>query len=93
MRAQERMLEALDLAARGQKAGIAKPMQGLGSGVYEIALRYRTDAYRVIYALRLADDLWVIHAFQKKARKGSATSQRDVDLVRDRIKRLKAQLT
>jgi hypothetical protein len=34
----------------------------------------------------------MIHAFQKRSRKGIATSQRDVDLARDRIKRLKAQL-
>jgi phage-related protein len=49
--AQERMLQARDLAAQGRKAGIAKPMKGLGSGAYEIALRHRTDAYRVIYAV------------------------------------------
>lgn len=93
VRAQERMLQALDLAAQGEKAGIAKSMKGLGSGIYEIALRHRTDAYRVVYAVQFADDLWVIHAFQKKAQKGIATSQRDVDLIKDRIKRLKRQLT
>lgn len=87
--AQERVLQALDLAAQGQKAGIAKPMKGLGSGVYEVALRHRTDAYRVVYAVQLADDLWVIHAFQKKSRTGIATSQQDTDLIRDRLKRLR----
>lgn len=86
------MLQALDLAAQGHKAGIAKPMKGLGSGVYEIALPYRTDAYRVVYAAQLADDLWVIHAFQKKAHRGIATSKRDVDLIRDRIMQLKRQV-
>lgn len=91
--AQERMLQALDLAAHGQTAGIAKPMKGLGSGVYEIALRYRTDAYRVVYAVQLASALWVIHAFQKKARKGIATEQQDIHLIKDRIRRVKAQLT
>ncbi len=83
------MLQALDLAAQGRKAGIAKPMKGLGSGVYEIALRYRTDAYRVIYAVQVADDLWVIHAFQKKSRTGIATSPQDIDLIMDRLKRLR----
>ena len=91
--ARERTLQALDLAAQGEKAGIAKPMRGLGSGVYEIALRYRTDAFRIVYAVELADDLWVVHAFQKKSRKGIATSQPDIDLIKDRIKRLRAQLT
>jgi phage-related protein len=90
--AQERMLQALDLAAQGQIAGIAKPMKGLGSGIYEIALRYRTDAYRVVYAVQFAGQLWVIHAFQKKARKGIATGEPDIRLIKDRIRRVKAQL-
>jgi phage-related protein len=51
--AQERMLQALDLATRGQIAGI----KGFGSGVYEIALRHRTDAYRVVYAMQVGEDL------------------------------------
>jgi phage-related protein len=44
---------ALTYAAEGRKADVAKPMKGLGSGVYEIALRFRGDAYRAVYALRL----------------------------------------
>jgi phage-related protein len=43
--------------------------------------------------VQLAGDLWVIHAFQKKSQKGIATTQQDVDVIKDRIKRLKAQLT
>ena len=48
--AQDQMTVALRLAAHGEKADIAKPMKGLGSGVYEIALAYRGDAYRAVYA-------------------------------------------
>lgn len=61
--ARETMIDALSVAAEGGKAGIAKPMKGLGSGVFEIALPYRGNAFRLVYAVRLGDDLWVVHAF------------------------------
>ncbi len=90
--AREQIEDALTLAAEGRKADIAKPMKGLGFGVFEIALRHRTDAYRAVYALRIADDIWVIHAFQKKAQKGIKTPRKDVDLIKQRLKRLRKEL-
>ena len=68
--AREIVLDALSLAAEGGKAGITKPMKGLGSGVFEIALPFRGNAFRVVYAVQIGDDLWVIHAFQKKSTQG-----------------------
>jgi phage-related protein len=44
---------------------IDEPLHGMGSGVFEIALPFRGDAFRVIYAVQLADEIWVIHAFQR----------------------------
>jgi len=85
-------LAALTIAAEGSKADIAKPLQGMGSGVFEIALPFRGDAYRVVYAVQLSDAVWVIHAFQKKSTQGIRTAQRDLDLIRDRLKRLKETL-
>ncbi len=85
-------LAALTIAAEGGKSDIAKPMRGLGSGVFEIALLYRRDAYRVIYAVQLADEIWVIHAFQKKSTQGIRTPKREIDLVTDRLKGLKEML-
>lgn len=82
-------LAALTIAAEGGKADIAKPMLGMGSGVFEIALSFRGDAYRLIYAVQLGDELWVIHSFQKKATKGIKTPKRELDLIKDRLKRLK----
>ncbi len=58
----------------------------------EIALPYKSDAYRVIYVLNLNEDIWVIHAFKKKSPKGIKTAQKDVDLIRYRIKKLQEQL-
>ena len=57
VKARQRMLTALEIAAAGQKADIAKRMKGLGAGVIEIALRYQTNAYRMIYALQLDQDI------------------------------------
>jgi phage-related protein len=67
-------------------------MHGMGSGVFEIALAFRGDAFRVVYAVQLAEDIWVVHAFQKKSTQGSKTPKREVDLIKDRLKRLKEML-
>jgi phage-related protein len=83
---------ALTYAAEGRKADVAKPMKGLGSGVYEIALRFRSDAYRAVYAVQLDADIWVVHAFQKKSKTGIRTPKQEVDLIRERIKRLEEVL-
>ena len=85
-------LAALTIAAEGGKADIAKPMLGLGSGVFEIALPFEGDAFRVVYAVQLADDIWVVHAFQKKSTQGIKTPQREIDLMKDRLRRLKEML-
>jgi phage-related protein len=67
-------------------------MHGLGSGVFEIALPLKGDAFRVVYAVQLADEIWVVHAFQKKATQGIKTPKREIDLIKDRLKRLKETL-
>jgi phage-related protein len=85
-------LAALTIAAEGSKVDMAKPMHGLGSGIFEIALAFRGDAFRVIYAVQLAEDVWVLHAFQKKSTKGIKTPKREIDLIKDRLKRLKEML-
>jgi phage-related protein len=85
-------LTALTIAAEGGKADLAKPMRGMGPGVFEIALPFRGNAFRVIYAVQLADEIWVVHAFQKKSTQGIKTPTREVDLIKDRLKRLKEML-
>jgi phage-related protein len=73
-----------------------RPLQSrctvLGSGVFEIALPFRGDAFRVVYAVQLAEEVWVVHAFQKKSTQGIKTPHRDIDLIKDRLKRLKEML-
>jgi phage-related protein len=85
-------LTALTIAAEGGKADIAKPMRGLGSGVFEIALPFRGDAFRVVYMIQLGQDIWVLHAFQKKSTRGIKTPKSEIDLIKDRLKRLKEML-
>jgi len=85
-------LAALTIAAEGGKADFAKPMRGLGSGVFEIALPFKGNALRVVYAAHLADEIWVVHAFQKKSTQGIKTPQREIDLIKGRLKRLKEML-
>ena len=67
-------------------------MHGLGSGVFEIALPFKSDAFRVVYAVQLAEDIWVVHAFQKKSTQGVKTPKHEIDLIKDRLKRLKEML-
>jgi phage-related protein len=90
--AQSICLATLTIAAEGGKADIAKPMKGLGSGIFEIALRHRSNAFRVVYGVQLGAELWVVHAFQKKSTQGIETPQREIELIRDRLKRLKEML-
>jgi phage-related protein len=91
-RAQSIVLNALTIAAEGGKADIAKPMHAMGSGVFEIVLPFRGDAYHVVYAVQLAEEIWIIHAFQKKSPRGIKTPKREIDLIRDRLNRLKEML-
>jgi phage-related protein len=90
--AQIEMARALTILADGHMPDIAKPLTGLGSGVMELALKHRGDAFRVVYALQIGDDIWVIHAFQKKSKSGIKTPKQDIDLIRDRLKRLREML-
>lgn len=91
-RAVDRALDALTIVADGGTPDVAKPLAGLGAGVWELAIKERGDAYRVVYALQLEEDIWVVHAFQKKSTKGISTPRHEIDLVRERIKRLKEML-
>ena len=87
--AQIEMARALTILAEGQMPDIAKPLTGFGGGVMEFALRHRGEAFRVVYALQTGDDIWILHAFQKKSKSGIKTPKQDIDLIHARLKRLK----
>ena len=83
---------ALDRAAEGGKADNAKPLHGIEGGVFEVMADDRSGTYRAVYAVKLGVDIWVVHAFQKKSVRGIKTPQRELDLIRERIKRLRESL-
>ena len=75
----------LDRVQSGMQPDDFKPMPSIGKGVEEIRVRDETGAYRVVYTARLAEAVYVLHAFQKKTQ---ATSKRDIDLAALRFKEL-----
>lgn len=82
---------ALFAAQKGETDPAAKPLRGFKGGrVVEIVERYRTDAYRAVYTVQFAeqfaDFMYILHAFQKKARKGISTPKKDIDLIRRRLR-------
>lgn len=76
--------DELQLMQFGGMPRDAKPFRGVGSGVVEIALRYASDAYRVVLTLQIGRRIYVLHIFQKKSKKGIETPKRDIDLIRTR---------
>jgi phage-related protein len=90
--AQLEMARALTILAEGQMPDIAKPLTGFGSGVMELALKHRGDAFRVVYALQIDDEIWVLHAFQKKSKTRIKTPKAEIDLIHERLKRLRERL-
>lgn len=75
----------LDKVQRGQQPDDFKPMPAIGKGVEEIRVWDDTGTFRVIYTARLADAVYVLHAFQKKT---PATANREIDIARTRFNRL-----
>ena len=64
----------------------AKPLKGFGgASVMEIIDRHDTNTYRAVYTVQFADVIYVLHAFQKKSKRGIATAQKDLDLIRRRL--------
>jgi phage-related protein len=77
---------ALYLAQRGDKHVSAKSLKGVGPGVLEVVSDHRGDTFRAVYTVRLSDRVFVLHAFQKKSKRGIATPLREIDLIKRRLK-------
>ncbi len=78
---------ALDQAQRGKKHEDAKPLKGFGgAGVLEVVEDYQSDTFRCVYTVRFENAVYVLHVFQKKAKKGVATPKPDMDLITQRLK-------
>lgn len=84
---------ALDAAQNGEKSDAAKPLKGIvkGSGVLEIVDDFDGDTYRAVYTVKFSGVVYVLHAFQKKSKKGIKTPQSDIDLIKNRYEIAKAR--
>jgi phage-related protein len=71
----------LDKVQRGKQPDDFKPMPSIGKGVEEIRVRDETGIYRIIYTARIADAVYVLHAFQKKTQ---TTSKHDMEIAKQR---------
>ena len=75
----------LDKVQQGHQPDDFKPMPSIGKGVEEIRVRDDSGIYRIIYTARIADAVYVLHAFQKKTQ---ATSKSDIDIAKERFTEL-----
>jgi phage-related protein len=79
---------ALRKAQKGGKHTSAKPLKGYkGAGVLEIVDDFDGDTYRAVYTVRFEEAVYALDAFQKKSKKGIATSKADLDRIKARLKR------
>lgn len=79
----------LSLIQDGKIPTDTKPFKGVGSGVFEIAIKYDKEAYRSVQALQLGKRIYVLHVFQKKSTKGISTPKPDVEMIKRRYSEAK----
>lgn len=77
---------ALYQAQLGTKHRDAKPLANLGSGVLEVVSTFDTNTYRAVCTVKFRDAVYVLHAFQKKSKRGIATPKAEIELVKRRLK-------
>jgi phage-related protein len=81
------MGHALYLAQTGRIHSATKPLKGFGgAGILAIMDDDRSGTYRAIYTVKFESAIYVLHAFQKKSRKGIETPQEEIELIRRRLK-------
>ena len=78
--------DALFIAQKGGMPLDAKPLKYIGSGVFEIRVTHRTDTYRSVYSVKIGERIYVLHCFQKKSKIGKKTPQKEIDLIKERLK-------
>jgi phage-related protein len=78
--------QALYTAQQGETDPSAKPLRGFGGGsVLEVVAQYRGDTWRAVYTVRYAEAVYVLHAFQKKSKRGIGTPKKEMELIRQRL--------
>ncbi len=77
---------ALYAAQRGSKHEAAKPLRRLGAGLLEVVVDFDRSTFRAVYTVRFAQAVYVLHVFQKKAKRGISTPRHEIDVIRSRLK-------
>lgn len=84
---QDQMGYALRDAQFGGQRVNAKVLKGFGgAGVLEVVEDFDRNTYRAVYTVQFEGAVYVLHAFQKKSKRGIATPQADMELIRTRLK-------
>lgn len=78
--------------SEGEAHESAKIFKGHGSGVYEIVSDHDKNAYRAVYTVNIGEVVYVLHAFQKKSKKGIETPKEEIAVIKERLKQLKLTL-
>jgi phage-related protein len=88
---QDEMGYGLFLAQRGEKHHRAKPLRVFGgAATLEMISDYRSDTYRAVYTVGLSQAVYVLHAFQKKSKRGVSTPRAELNLIRQRLREAEA---
>lgn len=80
---------ALHQVQEGKMPAQAKPLKGLGAGILEIRSDFNKNTYRAVYAVKIGDNVYVLHVFQKKSKQGIKTPQQDIDMIKRRLSQAK----
>ena len=81
------ILAALSVAQDGDKATSVKSLKGFsGASVLEVIENDQSGTYRCVYTVRFQTAIYVLHAFQKKSRKGIATPREHIEMIKRRLK-------
>jgi phage-related protein len=76
---------ALHQIQEGETPDNVKPLKSFGSGILEIVSNYNKNTYRAVYAVKLGDDIYVLHVFQKKSKHGIAIPKQEIELIKRRL--------
>jgi len=78
---------AINDAQNGDEHSRAKALKGFGGrSVLEVVDGEDGDTYRAVYTVRFVGAIYVLHAFQKKSKRGIETPKRDMEIIRARLK-------
>jgi len=77
---------AVFLAQEGGQHPGAKRLKGELQGLVEVVEDHASGTYRAVYTVKLANAVYVLHVFQKKATRGITTARHELELIKARLR-------